>query len=112
MTARVTAVRAPHGSPWFEADFSDGYRARLPNWVLRGYCPCALCQGHGSEVQFQPGRDSELRELTPVGRYALAFTWGDLHASGIYTFAYLRRLSEAYAEHGDTMPSALPVLTR
>lgn len=112
MNARVTAVRAPHGSPWFEADYTDGYRARLPNWVLRGYCPCAACQGHGSEVRFQPGRDSDLRELSPIGRYALGLTWGDLHSSGIYTFDYLRRLSELYERHGDELATELPILPR
>jgi DUF971 family protein len=38
--------------------------------------------------------------LDQVGNYALSFTWGDGHSSGIYTFRYLRGLGELVAEHG------------
>lgn len=30
--------------------------------------------------------------IEPVGRYALRFQWSDGHATGIYTFEYLREL--------------------
>jgi DUF971 family protein len=112
MTVRLTAVRAPHGSAWFEADFSDGYQARVPNWVLRGYCPCAACQGHGGEIRFQTEHNSELRDISPIGRYALGLTWGDLHSSGIYSFDYLRKLCELYTEHGEALSQTLPLLPR
>jgi len=29
-----------------------------------------------------------------VGNYALQLTWGDRHATGIYTFRFLRSLAE------------------
>lgn len=32
--------------------------------------------------------------LEPVGRYALRIAFDDLHASGIYSWAYLRRLGD------------------
>ena len=30
-------------------------------------------------------------KVTPVGRYAISFTWNDGHSSGIYSWDYLRR---------------------
>jgi DUF971 family protein len=110
--ARIQAIRAPHGSTWFEADFSDGFRGRVPNRILRGYCPCAACQGHGGELAFRDGHDSDLLEIHPVGRYAVSLVWGDHHQSGIYAFDHVRRLCELYAEHGEELPTRVPSLTR
>jgi DUF971 family protein len=95
---------------WFEADFADGYCGRVPNTVLRGYCPCAACQGHAGVIRFQSGHDSEIREIEEVGRYALCLTWGDLHKSGIYTFEYIRWLCELHDARGADLPAELPPL--
>jgi DUF971 family protein len=35
-----------------------------------------------------------LDAIEEVGSYALSFTYGDGHGSGIYTFRYLRNLGE------------------
>ncbi|MCC6528553.1 MAG: DUF971 domain-containing protein [Polyangiaceae bacterium] len=87
-------VRAPHGATVTEITWADGHQGLYPNKILRGYCPCAGCQGHGGTRSFIEGGDSELREVTPVGNYALQLTWGDRHDTGIYTFAYLRSLCQ------------------
>ena len=34
-------------------------------------------------------------DLSLVGRYAINFRWSDGHDTGIYSFRYLRELSEA-----------------
>lgn len=102
-----TGVRAPHGATELEISWADGRKLSYPHRILRGYCPCAGCQGHSGTVRFVPGRDLELREIEQVGNYALSLRWGDGHASGIYTFRYLRRLGELLAHHG---PDALEVL--
>jgi DUF971 family protein len=34
------------------------------------------------------------KEVKPVGKYALSFTWNDGHASGIYSWDYLRELCQ------------------
>jgi DUF971 family protein len=114
MDARQTpkGVRAPHGSPWFEVSWADGATLRIPNAILRGYCPCAGCQGHGGGVAFVTGHNSDLREIEPVGNYALKLVWGDTHSTGLYSFAYLRQLGELYQAHGDQLPTALPKLPR
>jgi DUF971 family protein len=99
LTQRTTPVevRAPRAGDTMEIDFADGHHAVYPHEILRGYCPCAICQGHQGPVRFIPTpRDArgnlELTDLAEVGDYALRLTWGDGHATGIYTFVFLRDL--------------------
>jgi DUF971 family protein len=75
-----------------EIDFADGHRGVYPHEILRGYCPCAVCQGHQGAIRFVAGGNLELQEIAEVGDYALRMTWADGHATGIYTFAFLREL--------------------
>lgn len=89
-----TYLKAPHGAKVMEIHWADGHRSTIPHDILRGYCPCAHCQGHGGTIHFVPGGDVELREIQQVGNYALQFTWGDRHDSGIYSFRYLRSLCQ------------------
>jgi DUF971 family protein len=99
-----TKVKAPRNARVLEISWADGHRGIYPHDILRGYCPCASCQGHSGtirfvpggelEARFKPGGDLELRELEQVGNYALRFDWGDGHNTGIYTFRYLRSLCQ------------------
>jgi DUF971 family protein len=88
------SVKAPHGAKVMEIQWGDAHHAFLPHEILRGYCPCAHCQGHGGTLKFVPGGDLQIREIQQVGNYALQFTWGDRHDSGIYTYRYLRSLCQ------------------
>lgn len=98
---RPAGIRAPHGARILEITWPGHSEPdRLPHEILRGYCPCAGCQGHRAEIKFQAGHDLEIRDLSPVGNYALCFTWGDGHATGIYSFEYLWRLARLLEEHG------------
>jgi len=80
--------------------FADGYEAYLPLAMLRRACPCAACQGEPDamgrvsrpRLDHGPGA-FELRGIQPVGGYALQLSWADGHASGIYSFDYLRKLA-------------------
>ena len=85
-------VRAPRGARTMQIEFADGHQGVYPHELLRGYCPCAQCQGHSGPIRFVAGGDLELLEIAEVGNYALRLTWGDGHASGIYSFGYLRSL--------------------
>jgi DUF971 family protein len=91
---RTTPVelRAPHGADTLEIDFADGHKGVYPHEILRGYCPCAICQGHQGPVRFVAGGDLTLKDIGEVGDYALRLTWGDGHATGLYTFSFLREL--------------------
>lgn len=94
MPSRTTPLelRAPRGSDTMEIDFADGHHGIYPHKILRGYCPCAICQGHQGPIRYIEGGNLELTELAEVGDYALRLTWGDGHSTGIYTFVFLREL--------------------
>ena len=109
---KPTGVVAPHGAATFEISWPDGNTHHIPNSILRGFCPCAGCQGHGGEVRYQEGRNSELRDILPVGNYALGFVWGDSHDSGIYSFEYLFTLGVLNARLGSEGLVELQVLPR
>ncbi len=82
--------------------WDDGHEETVSLRSLRDACPCAGCKGES--VLFReyvpppaetdtPGR-YELRGATPVGNYAIKFTWGDGHDQGMYTWERLRGLCE------------------
>jgi DUF971 family protein len=72
--------------------WDDGHSGEYAEAYLRGYCPCALCQGHGAQRRFIETPDARLVEIQPVGNYAIELFWQDGHNTGIYTFDYLRSL--------------------
>lgn len=109
---RPRGIRAPHGAPDIEVTWPDGRVHRLSNRLLRGYCPCAGCQGHSGEINFQPGRNEDLRDLKPVGNYALSLVWGDAHDSGIYSFEFLYQLGTLMTEWGEERLIELGTLPR
>jgi DUF971 family protein len=73
--------------------WDDGGRCEYPIPYLRGWCPCAGCQGHGGVVRFREGHDVRADAIAEVGAYALAFRFSDGHDTGIYTWTWLRRLA-------------------
>jgi DUF971 family protein len=91
---KCVAVRSPRGGRVTEIDWGDGHKGKYPHEILRGYCPCASCQGHSGTVTFLPPSDNQLQldDITPVGNYALQLAWFDGHDTGIYSYKYLREL--------------------
>lgn len=82
--------------------WNDGAESFLDPEFLRRACPCAACGGEPDvlgnvtrpHVTYTPS-SFELRGWNFVGGYALQPHWGDGHTSGIYSYAYLRRLAAA-----------------
>lgn len=85
--------------------FDDGHAATFSPELLRAICPCAECRGTHtgqpkafnvlSSAKLQgAARQTVIDRVEPVGSYALAFFWGDGHKDGIYTWTYLRGISE------------------
>ena len=74
--------------------WSDGHVGEYDYDYLRGYCPCASCQGHTAlSIRFQPPASPvALQSIAPVGNYALSFLFSDGHATGIYRFDFLRAI--------------------
>ena len=72
--------------------WDDGHLSEYDQEFLRGYCPCAMCQGHGAQRRFIEAPGASLVGIRGVGNYAIELRWQDGHSTGIYTFDYLRSL--------------------
>jgi DUF971 family protein len=70
--------------------------------VLRRGCPCADCKGEADimgNVYKNPRRSLmpsafQLVRLSSVGSYAIQPVWADGHATGIYSFDYLKSVAD------------------
>lgn len=72
----------------------DGFASTYPVPYLRGWCPCAACQGHSTRVAHRPAPDSTtIAALWEVGAYALGIRFADGHDEGIYTWDWLRKIA-------------------
>lgn len=94
---KCVAVRSPRGAKTTEIEWGDGHKGIYPHTILRGYCPCAGCQGREGSIKFIEVTDGamlEIENIEPVGNYALRFDWFDGHGSGIYSYRYLRALCQ------------------
>ena len=74
-----------------ELVFADGRAFRLPYEFLRVHSPSAEVRGHGpgQEVLQVGKRDVTIKDVEPVGHYALRPTFSDGHDTGIYSWDYL-----------------------
>jgi DUF971 family protein len=79
--------------------WEDGHESYYDLDLLRRACPCAVCKGEASVlVESRPPPPKltpasfRLRGWQFVGGYAIQPHWADSHASGIYSFQYLRDL--------------------
>jgi DUF971 family protein len=73
--------------------WGDGHKSVYPISRLRGYCPCALCQGHDvGGLKYIDNKVTAIFDAELVGRYAVNFKFGDAHNTGIFRWEMLRRL--------------------
>ena len=84
--------------------WDDGAESYLDLQFLRRACPCAACGGEpdvlGNIMRPNVSYSENSFDLTGfqlVGGYALQLNWGDGHNTGIYSFHYLRRISQPVA---------------
>lgn len=87
-------LRAPSGGTTIQIDWADGHAGEYTNEQIRGFCPCAYCQGHQGPIVFREGGNTALTDIEEIGNYAVKLTWADAHNTGIYSFRYLRELCE------------------
>ena len=95
----VTAVVVSKDQLTLSLTWSDGSSSGVSARRLRQYCPCAGCVEEWSgkrtfEVETIP-EGMKIIEAQSVGNYAISFTFGDLHNTGIYQWEYLKELSAA-----------------
>ena len=105
---KAVAIRSPRGAKVTEIDWADGPKATYPHELLRGYCPCAGCQGHSGEIKFiaPAPHQLEIDRFEGVGRYALQIVWFDGHDTGLYSYKYLRSLCQCAACAGSSEAAA------
>ena len=88
------AVRLDPKSNLMEVDWDDSVTSRYDGAYLRFVCPCAGCRGHGPgqvpEPRWEDVKSVRLTGAEAVGSYALRLALSDGHATGIYSFDYLR----------------------
>ena len=109
-----TEIKLHQQSRYMEIAFSDGSRFDMPYEYLRVFSPSAEVRGHGpgQEVLQVGKKNVEVKNIEPVGQYAVVLVFSDGHDSGIYSWdylydlgrkqdfywqAYLRRMEEAGA---------------
>ena len=81
--------------------WNDGSESYLDLQFLRRACPCAACGGEPDvlgniirpDVSYSDN-SFDLAGFQIVGGYALQPSWRDGHNTGIYSFQYLRRISQ------------------
>ena len=80
--------------------FDNGAQLKLAAEYLRVESPSAEVKGHGpNQRQTVAGKSGvKITQLEPVGNYAVRIIFDDGHDTGLYSWAYLRRLSEEYDE--------------
>ena len=89
--------------------WSDDHISTLTLAYARGWCPCAVCQGHFTgEWRFIETSHLGLRNVEPVGNYGMRMIWSDGHDTGIYQFDYLRGICPC----GDCDPEGVRVTER
>ena len=81
--------------------WNDGTESYLDLQFLRRACPCAGCGGEpdvlGNIIRPEGSYSENSFDLAGfqiVGGYALQPVWADGHNTGIYSFQYLRRISQ------------------
>jgi len=96
----------------------DGHASRYTFPYLRDNCPCAMCNDE-REKKAQAGSSAAVlpmfkprvtaKSAKPVGNYAVQIDYSDGHATGIYSFGYLREIcpcQECQREFGAAVKSA------
>jgi DUF971 family protein len=81
--------------------WDDGGESFIPLERLRRACPCAGCKGEtdilGHLYKNPPlpyaANAFELTRILSVGGYGLQPVWADGHATGIFSFEYLRKVA-------------------
>lgn len=67
----------------------NGESYQLSYELLRVLSPSAEVKGHGTPILQTGKRFVTIRNVEPIGNYAIKITFDDGHDSGLYSWAYL-----------------------
>jgi DUF971 family protein len=89
-------IRLPKDRRTLRVSFDDGRTFDLSAELLRVASPSAEVQGHSEAERKTVGgkRNVTILSVDPVGNYAIRIGFDDMHATGIYSWAFLRDLGE------------------
>jgi DUF971 family protein len=82
--------------------WDDNSESKINLKYLRDECPCAGCKGETVLLKtYRPPKPAskhpemyKIKDIKTVGGYAIQITWKDGHDTGIYTWDYLKQLSQ------------------
>jgi DUF971 family protein len=104
MSLTLTSISVEKEAQTLMVGFADGLSVAFPLDSFRRACPCVMCRG-GHELMGvpidpeifleTPQKVRTLRAITPIGTYALQFTWEDGHNTGLYRLETIRGWAEA-----------------
>jgi len=77
-------------------EFSDSYKSIISAELLRVESPSAEVQGHSINQKTTPinKKNVSIINIEKVGNYAIRIIFDDGHNTGIYSWDYLRKMSE------------------
>ncbi len=77
-----------------ELHWPDGLVQRLDHAFLRSQCKCSVCEAARRRSESAaPAPLVRIREIRPVGVYAVQFIFSDGHERGIFPWQLLRQLN-------------------
>jgi len=95
-THTPTEIRLNRDEKQLEIEFDDGQKFKISAELLRVESPSAEVQGHSPDQKklVAGRRHVNIMEITPVGNYAVALKFDDLHNSGIYTWDFFYNMGQ------------------
>ncbi|ABV35140.1 protein of unknown function DUF971 [Shewanella sediminis HAW-EB3] len=94
----VTALKLKRKSRQLEITFDTGETFQISCEMLRVYSPSAEVHGHGNPVLVTHKKNVNIKELTPVGNYAVKITFDDGHDTGLFSWQILHGLATNQVE--------------
>lgn len=98
MTQPIVATNIQYAkqSRILTVSFNDGTQAVIPAELLRVYSPSAEVRGHSPEqaVLVRHKSSVAIKNIQPVGNYAIQITFDDGHNTGIYHWEYLQEMGK------------------
>ena len=96
LAPELIEIRLDNDNKKMLAIFSDNTEFNFSFEFLRVYSPSAEVRGHSeAESVLQTGKKNVgIKEVEPVGHYAIQITFDDGHKTGLYTFEWLYELGQ------------------
>ncbi len=96
-----TEIKLRRNSRVLAITWEDGAAFELSFEYLRVHSPSAEVRGPGpGQEKLQVGKENvQITNIEPVGHYAVKLVFDDGHDTGLYSWTYLRELSDRQEEN-------------